>query len=110
MTESVNVSDETILTALMTTTSKTDAAKVAGVSRQTVYNRLHDESFSRELERRRGEYAKAVSQHLRTASVAAIDYLTDVITGSATDGGFFADQPSISERIKAAEILIRGIE
>ena len=109
MAEKVNPNDEAILTALMTTTSKAEAAKAAGVSRQTIYNRLHDPVFVEELNRRRAEYAAAVSQRLKAAAVDAIDYLTDVINGDATNGGFFADPPSISERTKAAEVLLRSI-
>ena len=59
------ISDEDLLCALFSCRSQTEAAKVLGVTKQTVSNRMKDPNFKKQL----GEYRK---QRLETVSTRLV--------------------------------------
>ena len=61
--------DSRIITALITSRDVTEAAKRAGVSRTTVYNKLHDKAFAEALDAER----RALSEIMRERIADAVE-------------------------------------
>ena len=101
-------SDMRLLASLMTSKSKAEAAKVAGVSRSHLYDRLKDPDFTAELEAMK----KALSKRLRdevqvsilNGAVSGIDALIEVATTPNID--YLNGQTNDMARISAAVALV----
>lgn len=86
--------------ALLACTTVTEAAKVAGVSRQTVYEYLRKPGFREGLEAERQAALDAVRADLTAANADAIEALRRTVN----DYGLFGPTPA--ERIEAARLLL----
>ena len=103
-------SDMKLLASLMTARSKAQAARVAGVSRSYLYERLKDPDFTAELEAAK----KALSKRLRdqvevsilNGAVAGIDALIEVACTPVVD--LTGEHTNDMTRINAA-IALMGI-
>lgn len=65
--------DEHILTALLSCGSIAEAEKISGVSRTTIYNRLADETFKAEYDRRRSLVLNEACNSLQATLTKAVD-------------------------------------
>lgn len=91
---------DTLIDAILTTDTMTAAAKVAGCSRKTLYNRLQDETFRAMLDSARAERRKRLDDVIDSAAVKAINALVSIAEGDS----IFSDT---SERIRAAELVLK---
>ena len=73
------VSDEELIVALLTCSSKSEAAELLGISKQTISNRLKKEDFRKQLNSARTDILKATSQSLINASSKAAQYLVELL-------------------------------
>ena len=93
--------DNEIIAALQTCATKSEAAELLGISRQTLYNRLKDPDFIERLQLL-AEAENEALESLRESTVGnALEYLNDVIQDRSIFGF------SNSERIRACEIVLR---
>ena len=72
--------DEHILTALLSCGSIAEAEKISGVSRTTIYNRLADETFKAEYDRRRS----LVLNEACTTLTKAVDTIRGIMEDTDT--------------------------
>lgn len=75
--------DEKILAALLTYGSVADAEKASGVSRGTIYNRLSDEEFKAEYDRRRAAVLDEACTTLQATLTSAVNTIRQIIENSA---------------------------
>lgn len=95
------VTDNEIISALQSTETKTEAAKLLGISRQTLYERMRRPEFIERLEML-AEAENVAFEGLRENAVGnALEFLNDVISDRSIFGY------SNSERIRACEIVLR---
>lgn len=71
--------DEKIMTALLTSGSVTEAEKLAGVSRTTIYNRLNDKEFKAEYDRRRVLQLNEACSALQSTLTTAVNTVKEII-------------------------------
>lgn len=93
-------SEEEAITALLAASTITEAARLLGVSRRTVYNYLGSKDFEARLQAARDERDKQLANLRETATVKAVNYLVNVVEGNSF---WFADT---SQRIAAAKVLL----
>lgn len=74
------IPNQKIIEALLTEKSIIATAKKAGVSVHTVYNRLDDPQFKKELRRRQTELVDASMRSLQKASTIASETLVNIMT------------------------------
>ena len=86
--------------ALTQTGQVTQAAEAAGVSRKTVYQWLHQEQFSRALDKATTEALAELSRQL----VALGSLAVDTLRGAMSDA-----EATQSARVRAADILINRL-
>ncbi len=85
--------DLELIAALLSSPTIRDAAISAGVSESTVYRRLRDSGFRRELKDRRLRVYSHALQRLQVAAEGAVDVLVDVMRDA---------KAPLSARIKCA--------
>ena len=78
-------SKEKVLAALLTSATRREAAKKAGVSERTVYEYLRDEGFARRYDEARRELVKNATAQLQTGLSPAIGTLHDVVKDEKAD-------------------------
>lgn len=93
--------DDRLIDALLSEPSIAAAARAAGVSRQTLYTRLHDAEFVAQLEAERAIRRDAIRAQSVGVVTAAVEALGDVL-GSPLG-------PNTAERLRAAEIALRHL-
>lgn len=71
--------DEHILSALLSCGSIAEAEKLSGVSRTTIYNRLADETFKAEYDRRRSVVLNEACNALQATLTRAVDTVREII-------------------------------
>lgn len=71
--------DEQILAALLSCGTVAEAEKISGVSRATIYNRLADESFKAEYDRRRFMVLDEACNALKATLTEAVDTIRQII-------------------------------
>lgn len=76
--------DEHILTALLSCGSIAEAEKVSGVSRTTIYNRLADETFKAEYDRRRSLVLNEACTTLQATLTKADDTIRGIMEDTDT--------------------------
>ena len=76
--------DEKLLTALLTTSTISSAAEMAGVTEKTIRNRLSDPNFRAEYERRQSMTLDAACKALQAAMTDAVDVLTSIMKETDT--------------------------
>lgn len=94
-------SDDDLILALLESPSVAEAARVAGVSRSTLYRRFDDVSFTMELSNARDAVRQARLSQLSQAVGTALDALAE-IAGNADVA------PAV--RVKAAAVLLQRME
>lgn len=72
--------DAQLLAALVTGLTVEAAAKKAGMSERTVYRRLQDAAFKREIEEARGELVTRTMAALCTAGLSAVATLVQLLS------------------------------
>lgn len=87
------------LAAMLQAGSLTEAAKIAGVNRVTLYRWMADPTFAAALREAESEALAALSRRLVTMGDAAAAALTDALAPG---------QP-IKERLRAAEIVLANL-
>lgn len=92
------LSDETIITTLLTTSSKQECADVLGITPQTISARFHDPEFLKKYNDAQSEVLRSVVVRLSGATDTALDLLIASITDS--------DIP-ISLRLQSAKDVLR---
>ena len=92
------ISDETILSALISAGSIRGAAKRANISEGTVRNRLSDPDFRAEFDKLRGELLQEAAQGL----TARLESATATMAEIMEDG-----QNPASVRVSAADAVLR---
>lgn len=85
--------DLELIAALLSRPTIRDAAAAAGVSESTVYRRLRDSGFRRELKEQRLRVYSHALQRLQVAAEGAVDVLEDVMRDA---------KAPLSARIKCA--------
>lgn len=108
----VGDTDTRVCAALLVAKDVTEAARLAGVSRPTVYTRLKDPDFMERLERERAALLEdvrgVISSELAIAARDALDALASIAKGEPTPGFMgFDEYPTATDRIKASEALLR---
>lgn len=97
--------DTRVLCALLTERTIKGAAERAGVSRTTVYARLHDPAFMATLEAERERMAQAVRQsvaeQVADGAAEAVAALRSIVAG----GSIFTDE---KDRLAAARLLLEA--
>ena len=76
--------DEHILTALLSCGSIAEAEKISGVSRTTIYNRLADETFKAEYDRRRSLVLNEACNSLQATLTKAVDTIKCIMEDTDT--------------------------
>ena len=76
--------DEHILTALLSCGSIAEAEKISGVSRTTIYNRLADETFKAEYDRRRSLVLNEACTTLQATLTKAVDTIRGIMEDTDT--------------------------
>lgn len=71
--------DEHILSALLLCGGIAEAEKLSGVSRTTIYNRLADETFKAEYDRRRSMVLNEACNSLQATLTKAVDTIREII-------------------------------
>lgn len=95
------VSDREVIAALQATETKTEAAKLLGISRQALYERMRRPEFM-ELLQLLAEAENTALEGVRENAVThALEYLDDVIQDRNIFG--YSDK----DRLKACEILLK---
>lgn len=94
------LADSEIITALMTAGTVTEAAKLLGVSRQTIYNRLASEEFDSKLREAQAERDRQLEKIRESATVAALGCLQAIME----DRTFWT---SDQDRIQAARTVLQ---
>ena len=79
------------LSALLTTTTISEAAKSAGISRQTAYRYLNDEEFKQELNKAKAECMSDTIRYLQGKLTECSEELMKIVKGPET-----ADQVRIN--------------
>jgi phage terminase small subunit len=87
------------LDALLTTGTITEAAKVAGCGRRTLYRWMAEPSFAAALRAAESDALAALSRRLVTMGEAAAAALTDAL----------APERDIRDRLRAAEIVLNNL-
>lgn len=102
--------DSRITTALLISKDITEAADLAGVSRQTVYNKLKRPEFAERLEHERTAVALAVrgeiGEAVSNATYEAIGALVEIARGGGSGGWMGLETPTAADRIKAALAIL----
>lgn len=107
--------DTRVCAALLIAKDITEAARLAGVTRPTVYARLKDPAFMERLERERAALLEdvrgAISDALAEAARDALDALASIARGEPTPSFIgFDEYPSAADRIRAASEILRTYE
>lgn len=76
-----------VLDALIGTSSIAEAARVAKVSRQTVYAYLDDDEFVKALTEKESEFIRLLNSRLAGLSEKCIDALTDALDPKQSNDG-----------------------
>ena len=76
--------DEHILSALLSCGSIAEAEKISGVSRTTIYNRLADETFKSEYDRRRTLVLNEACNSLQATLTKAVDTIREIMEDTET--------------------------
>lgn len=76
---SLKPKDEHILSALLSCGSIAEAEKLSGVSRRTIYNRLENEEFRAEYDRRRSMVLNEACNSLQATLTKAVDTIREII-------------------------------
>ena len=82
--EQITASQETVLNALMTGTTATEAARLSGVHRSTVHRWLKDPRFLAEFNGRRAEMQSALAERLAQLQAKALDAVESALEGGDT--------------------------
>lgn len=77
-TKKVN-NNEHIIAALLSTTTITEAAEIAGVSAKTIHARLKDQNFKNELDKARRELWKGYATSLQGRLGRAIQTISEIM-------------------------------
>lgn len=96
------ITDAAIIEALLSEPNISAAARVAGVHRSTIHNRLKDDGFCAQLENELDARRKALRAQSVAVSGAAVDTLADLLShplGVAP-----------RDRIRAAEVALRHLQ
>ena len=92
------------IAALMATTSKTAAAKAAGVRRETISRWMRDPVFVAELHKAETKAVQDVARRLAVLARKAVDVLELALAGEAT-----ADQRHAANAVLANMLTIREL-
>lgn len=76
--------DEQILSALLSCGSISEAEKISGVSRTTIYNRLADDEFKSEYDHRRKEALNEACAALQATLTKAVDTIKGIMQDEST--------------------------
>ena len=76
--------DEHILSALLSCGSIAEAEKISGVSRTTIYNRLADETFKSEYDRRRTLVLNEACNSLQATLTKAVSTIKGIMEDTET--------------------------
>lgn len=76
--------DENILSALLSSGSIAEASKMSGVSRPVIYNRLADEEFKAEYDRRRTMALNEACNTLQATLTKAVDTIRGIMEDKET--------------------------
>lgn len=71
--------NERIIAALLSTTTITEAAEIAGVSAKTIHARLKDQNFKNELDKARRELWKGYATSLQGRLGRAIQTISEIM-------------------------------
>lgn len=105
------------LACLLENSSTSKAIKAAGISSATAYKWLKDETFRRELERKKAEMLASVSGYLQSSLAACCERLMEIVNDSETSAQVkinaislifqnarsFTEQTEIMERMRRIE-------
>lgn len=91
------VSDEQIITALLTTRNRKQAADKAGLSMRQLYERTMTNSFQAQIQAARADMLRETLESLANAQTRAANVLIDIMED---------DDAAVSERIQAARIVL----
>ena len=92
------IQDETILTALLTTRTKSEAAKQAGCNVRTIFDRLQNYEFAAQYDALRADQLRRNLEKVEQAQLEAIDTLRKIMV---------SDEETTPDRLKAAQILLQ---
>ena len=116
--------DEHILTALLSCGSIAEAEKISGVSRTTIYNRLADETFKAEYDRRRSLVLNEACNSLQATLTKAVDTIRGIMEDTDTAPQVrlnasalilqnclkYTEQADIISRIEELEKILKNAE
>ena len=96
------LTDSQVITALISTDTKTEAAELLGVSTRTLYNYLQAEGFTERLEEAKQADAQRYAEIRQSAVGTALETLVDVMTSEAS----IWSGTTARDRIEAARIVL----
>lgn len=103
------VDDAELITALLSSATRAQAAEKVGVTTRTIYNRLKDKDFSNKLETAKKERAERMSDLMDTATVLALEKLVNILSVDTDKGLSFIDNGVTKElQVSAARIVLQG--
>lgn len=92
------MSDEKIISALLTNGTVRAAAQAAGVSESTIYNRLKTPEFFTQLQARRAEYLRETLNAVQAKTQSAINVISEIMEDESLNAQW---------RLAAAESILR---
>lgn len=95
------VSNEKILSALLANTSIRAAAKAADVSESTVYLKLRDKDFVKQLQERRLCMLEEAVNHIQNKLLDAVEVISELMHD---------EEATPQARLAAAESLIKNVK
>lgn len=120
-TKKVN-NNEHIIAALLSTTTITEAAEIAGVSAKTIHARLKDQDFKNELDKARRELWKGYATSLQGRLGRAIQTISEIMDNEEAppqvrlnasaeiirSGMRITELVDVVERVDALEKIVEG--
>lgn len=92
-----------VITALLASSSVTEAARLLGCSTRTVYNYISEDGFGEKMDEARREREQRLSDLMDAATASAISRLTEILEADPTS---LMSSVKVSEQLEAARILL----
>ena len=93
----MRVTDNALISALLSCPTKKQASESVGLSEQSVYSRLRKPDFRTKLQNARNDQFQVISSKLEDANFLALDTLIKILDDKETSAGI---------RVKAAQTLL----
>lgn len=106
MTEKVD--DDELITALLSSSTRKQAAEKVGLTTRTIYNRLQKDDFLEKLERAKEERKERLNNLLDTATVCALEKAIEILETDTDSFEAVSNSITTETQLAAARIILQG--